>query len=1014
MKRSTVGELNVLEGDNPSRVELVFVTDIPDAEDWAAGSVMSKREAQELWAQAKQAGVEHERCAFITCGRPADMDALSTDSKVAEYLMPDRADLAKCLRRYRNKRLILTMGKWGATQLFGRQVKITEARGTLAEHEGTAVLPLLSPREILKFPDKRAVFATDFRQVGQLRETAWDVANFLRLREGERYQWCLDLSAVIANPPRTLALDTETTGLDHRSPSFRVLNVQLGLGDGRCLAVPLDERWWNDASLFSHASAACPRLNGRLRARLISQLQTLLGNPEVLVTGHNLKFDHHALSRIGVVVAAWRDESLQAVFAADENMQRKGLDHAVRRWLPSHAGYADGFNAKVDKSKMEFVEHADFLPYACGDVDVSHRLIGVLLRELKVDPAQNRCYRYVQMPALRQFLKMERVGVRIDADALRELREALVEERESLAVGLMAELPPAVLRKHQNKLVLTRKALVVDALFGPDAMWFGDDDGEVVTPTYTETEDGEQGEPEYPENCSQLVPVLLTKGGAPSTSYKQHLAAFEHVGWIRRYGRLQKAEKMLSTYIGQEGREVRTAVVRLKNGKFPAPLRNGMLAHRDAQVVACADAPLDAPEFAALCAGKPSAKVRVRIGKKSVDVEFHRDGQATYVRWQKARGMWAHIRFDRLGHARIYPSFSLDVAVTGRANSRNPNGQNIPKRGPLAERYRRVFVPSPGYGFLEADLSQIELRIAAWMSMDRAMLDIYRQGGDIHAATASLSTGGSYEQFRAHMGDETPLADVRNDWRGAEKYLAEKPGATVSDYLDYRRFLAKAENFGFLYGMGWRKFRVYALTEYGIRYTEQEAQEVREAFFARYRSLPDWHVAMREFVNEHGYVRALHGALRRLGNVHSIDDAVCSYAERQGINSPVQRFGSDLGLIGCSRFGRDADEERCRILMFIHDANVAEVQEGLEEEYGRALVWYMENPPLLEWFNLRPPLPICADVAFGPNLQTMAKKKNWQGVKPDWFGAGTPDGAQTDAARRHLEALVRGGCLMVG
>lgn len=107
-------------------------------------------------------------------------------------------------------------------------------------------------------------------------------------------------------------------------------------------------------------------------------------------------------------------------------------------------------------------------------------------------------------------------------------------------------------------------------------------------------------------------------------------------------------------------------------------------------------------------------------------------------------GFWKYIYEDR-----IHPSFLLHRTVTGRTASADPNAQNFPKRGPLAKAYRKIFVPSDGYVFVECDLSQAELRIAAWMANDPAMLRIYREGGDIHAATAAAVMGITLEAFNA-------------------------------------------------------------------------------------------------------------------------------------------------------------------------------------------------------------------------------------------------------------------------
>lgn len=263
----------------------------------------------------------------------------------------------------------------------------------------------------------------------------------------------------------------------------------------------------------------------------------------------------------------------------------------------------------------------------------------------------------------------------------------------------------------------------------------------------------------------------------------------------------------------------------------------------------------------------------------------------------------------------------------------------------------------PGYVLIETDLSQAELRIAAWEANERTMLKIYREGGDIHAMTAAHTMGLSLKQFM-NLDEEV---------------------------IEQNRFQAKAVGFGFLYGMWWRKFKTYAKTDYGLEFTDKQAQELRESFFDLYSGLEEWHREKREFVKEHGYVRALHGAVRHLPSIYSSEEYIKQECERQAINSTVQRFASDLGLMAMIRLTREADPDIIRPIMFVHDALVLEVKEEYAEEAVGWVKYFMETPPLEAWFHIKAPLPIVADVAMGPSLGAMEKCKNAKAQKPAWF-----------------------------
>ena len=186
------------------------------------------------------------------------------------------------------------------------------------------------------------------------------------------------------------------------------------------------------------------------------------------------------------------------------------------------------------------------------------------------------------------------------------------------------------------------------------------------------------------------------------------------------------------------------------------------------------------------------------------------------------------------------------------------------------------------------------------------------------------------------------------------------------------------------YGMWWKKFALYAKTSYGVEFTDQEAERIRADFFKLYPGLEKWHKNMRQFVRQHGFVRAMHGALRRLPSINSLDEKIQQQAERLAINSPIQRISSDMGLIAMSRFADGCEWDDMRPLLFIHDDVTLEVREDRVEEAASYLKWCMENPPL-HWFNLELPLPIASDVSIGPNLGEMEERPDIVAVKPPWI-----------------------------
>lgn len=338
----------------------------------------------------------------------------------------------------------------------------------------------------------------------------------------------------------------------------------------------------------------------------------------------------------------------------------------------------------------------------------------------------------------------------------------------------------------------------------------------------------------------------------------------------------------------------------------------------------------------------------------------------------------------------IHPSFALHKTNTGRTASSNPNGQNFPKRGRWSKAYLKMFTARAGYVLGASDLSQIELRLVAWEANEPEMLRIYRTGGDIHEATAAVALGIEWEEFKSWKRDERLLIECANEIKGSGSYLQSlSPGARreakVKDFYKLCRFRAKAINFGYIYGMSAAGFRTYAKTQYGIDYTEKEANEIREAFFRKYAALPVWHRRRKSEAARDKMVRGLCGATRHLPSMTSKDRGIVAATERQAVNAPIQRLGSDLCLIGAFRLQAQVHPDIARVILTVHDQVVLEIKQGYEEEVVKALCWTMQNPPLQEWFGVTAPLPFGSDAETGANLGEMDEREDLRAEKPSWW-----------------------------
>lgn len=309
--------------------------------------------------------------------------------------------------------------------------------------------------------------------------------------------------------------------------------------------------------------------------------------------------------------------------------------------------------------------------------------------------------------------------------------------------------------------------------------------------------------------------------------------------------------------------------------------------------------------------------------------EVHKQYSAFIEGWQK----W-------LVNGRMHPSFKLHGTVTGRLSCADPNLQQVPRDSLI----RSLIGAPPGWTFVSADYSQIELRVAAMLSGDAEMKMIFQTGQDIHTTTAEITSG--------MKAEDVPLEE-RKEWRKK----------------------AKAVNFGFLYGMGAAKFQEYARDKYGIELSLEEAERFRERFFQKYSSLLTWHRKQKRIVNNYQQVRNPIGRIRHLPEVLSSDKALRSSAERQAINSPVQSFASDLTLMSVVEIDQTFPKDKVRLVGSVHDSILMEIRNDYLDEALPKIREIMRNPKILSELGVQLTVPLEAELEVGD----WGIGKTWEG-----------------------------------
>ncbi len=259
-----------------------------------------------------------------------------------------------------------------------------------------------------------------------------------------------------------------------------------------------------------------------------------------------------------------------------------------------------------------------------------------------------------------------------------------------------------------------------------------------------------------------------------------------------------------------------------------------------------------------------------------------------------ADGLAVYIGKDQ----RIHTSFNQTITATGRISSTEPNLQNIPMRMELGRRIRKVFVPREGYEFMDADYSQIELRVLAHMSGDEQLIEAYRMDQDIHRITAS-------KVFH------TPFEEV----------------------TDLQRRNAKAVNFGIVYGIS-----SFGLSQ-DLSITPKEAAVYIDQYFATYPKVKEFLEGLVKEAREKGYVSTLFGRRRPIPELSSSNFMQRSFGERVAMNSPIQGTAADIIKIAMIRVWKALKEEglQSRLILQVHDELVIETFRPEEEQVRRIL-----------------------------------------------------------------------------
>ena len=270
---------------------------------------------------------------------------------------------------------------------------------------------------------------------------------------------------------------------------------------------------------------------------------------------------------------------------------------------------------------------------------------------------------------------------------------------------------------------------------------------------------------------------------------------------------------------------------------------------------------------------------------------------------------------------KIHTSFNQTVTATGRLSSSNPNLQNIPIRNEDGKEIRKAFIPEEGCEFFSADYSQIELRIMAHLSGDKNMIEAFREGNDIHAATA------------------------------AKIYKI-----AIEEVTREQRSKAKTANFGIIYGIS-----VFGLAE-RMNVPRSEAKELIDGYFETYPHIKEYMEKSIAVARENGYIETIFGRKRFLPDINSHNAIVRGYAERNAINAPIQGSAADIIKVAMVKIYQRFMQEniRSKMILQVHDELNFSVYPDEKEKVQQIVIEEMEKAYAMQ-------VPLRADCGWGNN-----------------------------------------------
>ena len=639
---------------------------------------------------------------------------------------------------------------------------------------------------------------------------------------------------------------------------------------------------------------------------IVNIFKDVYENPKILKIGQNLKYDLEVLRNYNIQLGGPMWDTMIAHYLIQPEL-RHGIDYMAETMLNYQKIHTEELIGKKGKNQLSFrdLSPKKVYEYACEDADIALQLKNRLESELKNKNCEELFYN-IEMPLMQVLAEMEINGVCIDTNSLKETSK--------IFSNRLKEAEREIYEIAGEEFNISSPKQVGDILFGKMKI--------VDNPKRTRSWQYVTNEKELEEikDSHPIVEKILEyrKLNSILTERTKKKSAIERMPDLFGFNIVQddnnNSTKQSHLEVSKLMNQLEKEIYELAGEKFKimSPKNVGTILFDKMKII-------DNPKKTETWQYVTNEEILQQLKNKHKIVEKI----LNYRETEKLIGTYVDalptLVNKRTGH--IHTSFNQTITATGRLSSSNPNLQNIPVRGEDGKEIRKVFVPEAGCLFFSADYSQIELRVMAHLSGDENMINVFKEGKDLHAATAATI-------YKKNIDEVT-----RDE-----------------------RTKSKRANFGIIYGI-----TVFGLAE-RLDISREESKQLIEGFFETFPKVKDYMDKAIEDARQKEYVETLFGRRRYLKDINSHNATVRGFAERNAINAPIQGTAADIIKVAMIRiFQRFKVENiRSKMILQVHDELNFSVYPEEKEKVEKIVIEEMQNAIEMK-------VPLIADSGFGNN-----------------------------------------------